>query len=133
MKYYEVVAKCGHVGRDKYFEAHFFVKAESTSEACERVRQKPRVKHHRKDAIMDAHEVTQEEFWAGNERQWNNPYFRCRKKSDLLEILPLIKDFIHLEYVPSHKRSERKPPVPYNRVEVKRETTKEAEEYCLDL
>lgn len=27
MKYFEVVAKCGHVGRDYYYEGHFFVQA----------------------------------------------------------------------------------------------------------
>ena len=29
MKYYEVVAKCGHVGRNKYYEGHFFIIADS--------------------------------------------------------------------------------------------------------
>ena len=45
IKYYNVTAKCGHVGRENYIPISFAVKAQSAKEASKRVRNFPRVKH----------------------------------------------------------------------------------------
>ena len=38
MKYFEVVAKCGHVGRMYYYEGHFFVSGDSKKIAAGKVK-----------------------------------------------------------------------------------------------
>ncbi len=96
-KYYEVIAKCGHVGRNRYFEGHFFVKAESVSEASQRVKVMPRVKRNHKDAILYVFKITREEFFAGAIEKNNNPYYNCNTKSVQNECWEQIKDFVYPE------------------------------------
>ena len=76
-KYYEVIAKCGHVGRKKYIPVKFAVVAESGKEAAKKVRQFPRVKHNHKDAILDVRCITVEEFLEIKESNANDPYLKC--------------------------------------------------------
>ena len=76
-KYYEVVAKCGHVGKNHYYEGLFFETAESGKEAAYIVRGRGRVKHDHKDAIISVREITREEFLTGRKNKANNPYFQC--------------------------------------------------------
>lgn len=77
-KYYEVVAKCGHVGRRFYYRGVFYVRAENGSEAASVVRQFPRVKHDHPDAILQVSKVTEEEYLEGKARVANEVYFTCR-------------------------------------------------------
>ena len=63
--YYKVLAKCGHVGRNNYIIKCFYVKANDGEEAAKIVRQKPRVKHHHKDAIRDVIAIELEEYLTG--------------------------------------------------------------------
>ena len=51
--YYEVLAKCGHVGKKHYVPVKFAVIAEDGKEAAKMVRYFPRVKHNHKDAILN--------------------------------------------------------------------------------
>lgn len=60
--FYEVLAKCGHVGRNNYIDIKFPVRAKSKKEAAERAREFPRVKHNQKDAIRYVKEISVEEF-----------------------------------------------------------------------
>ena len=60
--YFEVIAKCGHVGRNKYIPIKFAVEAESGKDAAAMVRRFPRVKHNHKDAILDCKEIFYEEY-----------------------------------------------------------------------
>ena len=62
MRYFNVTAKCGHVGRGYYIPITFAVKAESAAEAASVARDLPRVKHHHKDAILSVKEVNRYEF-----------------------------------------------------------------------
>ncbi|MGN1372736.1 MAG: hypothetical protein ACI4VK_01660 [Candidatus Coproplasma sp.] len=55
--YFEVQAKCGHVGRHNYVIKNFYVKAESGKEAARKIRLAPRVKHDRKDAIIRVKQI----------------------------------------------------------------------------
>ena len=61
-KYYLVYAKCGHVKRSQYVVKCFPVRAANGKEAAKIVRNKPRVKHHDKHAIVDIKEVSKEEY-----------------------------------------------------------------------
>lgn len=53
MNMYKVIAKCGHVGKGKYIQIAFAVKANDGKEAAKIVRKFPRVKHDKKDAIIN--------------------------------------------------------------------------------
>ena len=60
--YFEVLAKCGHVGRKHYVLKRFAIRAESANEAARITRNIPRVKHHHKDAIRSVTAVTPERY-----------------------------------------------------------------------
>ena len=81
-KYYEVIAKCGHVGRKNYIPVKFAVVAESGKEAAKKVRQFPRVKHDHKDAILNVRCITLEEFLEIKERNNNDSYLKCHSKQE---------------------------------------------------
>jgi len=77
MKFYEVVAKCGHVGRKNYALKSFPVKAEDGREAARKARDLPRVKHHHKDAIKEVREICEEQFYELILMNDSDPYFHC--------------------------------------------------------
>jgi len=77
MEFFEVTAKCGHVGRGQYYEGRFFVRADSGRMAAALVRQKPRVKRDHKDAIQSVVKIDYAEFKAGQATYCANPYFSC--------------------------------------------------------
>ena len=81
-KYYEVIAKCGHVGRKNYIPVKFAVVAESGKEAAKKVRQFPRVKHNHKDAILNVRCITLEEFLEIKESNDNDPYLKCHSRQE---------------------------------------------------
>ena len=76
--YYVVYAKCGHVGRFNHIVKAFPIRAASPSEAALIAREKPRVKHNRKDAIVSVKEVTKKDYkkFLANFRA--DPFFRCK-------------------------------------------------------
>lgn len=76
-KYYKVVAKCGHVGRHKYYEGTFYVSAENGKIAASKTRNFGRVKHDHKDAILSVTEITRQEFESGRNEFKNERYFSC--------------------------------------------------------
>lgn len=75
--YFKVVAKCGHVGRNYYYEGAFFVRAKSASNASVLVKKMPRVKHDHKDAIISVEIVDLQQYNEGVQAQLRNPYFNC--------------------------------------------------------
>lgn len=77
MKFYEVTAKCGHVGRQFYALKTFAVEADNGREAAKIVREFPRVKHHHKDAIRNVHEIDYDRFMEIKFFNELDPYFRC--------------------------------------------------------
>ena len=85
-KYYEVIAKCGHVGRKHYIPVKFAVVSKSGKEAAKKVRQFSRVKHDHKDAILNVRCITIEEFLEIKEINNNDPYLNChsRKEQNLI-------------------------------------------------
>ena len=80
--YYKVLAKCGHVGRNNYIIKCFYVKANDGEEAAKIVRQKPRVKHHHKDALRDVIAIELEEYLTGLKIMEADMYFKVQNSSD---------------------------------------------------
>ena len=75
MKYYEVKAKCGHVGKNNYIIKNFYVRADSGKEAARKIRYAPRVKHHAKDAILNVEDIRYEEYIEGIKEKKKDAYF----------------------------------------------------------
>ena len=84
--YYEVIAKCGHVGKKHYVPVKFAVIAEDGKEAAKMVRDFPRVKHDHKDAILNVNKIDYERFQEIVEMNRNDPYLKChsRKEQNLI-------------------------------------------------
>lgn len=80
--YYKVLAKCGHVGRNRYIIKSFYVKAENGKEAAKIVRDKPRVKHHHKDTIKEVIQIKYEEYINGIKIMSDDMYFKVHNRQD---------------------------------------------------
>ena len=97
MNYYEVEAKCGHVGRNNYILKKFYVYADSGSDAATIVRYLPRVKHHHKDTIRKVIEITYEEYIEGLNSKYDDMYFQVSNSTEqrekcLFEIGTILKE-----------------------------------------
>lgn len=82
MRYYEVEAKCGHVGRNYYVIKKFYVRANDGKEAALLVRKKPRVKHHKKDAIKSVTQISYEQYIDGIKEIKNDLYFQVHSSTE---------------------------------------------------
>ena len=80
--YYEVIAKCGHVGKKHYVPVKFAVIAEDGKEAAKMVRQFPRVKHDHKDAILNVNKINFERYLEIVEMNNNDPYLKCHSRQE---------------------------------------------------
>ena len=93
MKYYEVIAKCGHVGKRKYIDISFAVRAESGRDAAQKVLNYSKVKKQLKDAISNVIEIDYEGYIELRKRNSEDIYLRShyKKERDLstYEILEL--------------------------------------------
>ncbi len=98
---YEVIAKCGHVGRNNYVLKSFAVEAGSAAEAAAVARSLPRVKHHHKDAIRDVMEIDDARYLDILEMHRSDPYFRCHSIQEQralcpeMELLPELHETYH--------------------------------------
>ena len=98
---YEVIAKCGHVGRNNYVLKSFAVEAGSAAEAAAVARSFPRVKHHHKDAIRDVMEIDDARYLEILEMHRSDPYFRCHSIQEQralcpeMELLPELHETYH--------------------------------------
>lgn len=81
-KYYKVLAKCGHVGRNKYIIKWFYVKAVNAKDAAMQVKYIPRVKHHHKDAIRQVIEIDFNKYIEGLKLMLCDDYFRIHNSSE---------------------------------------------------
>ena len=111
-KYFQVVAKCGHVGRKNYIEVAFAVVAEDIHEATTLARYIPRVKHHRKDAISSATEITYEEYLLLRSENDLNPFLKCTSSQEqqliIDDIAPYIQEIVDPVYEKKSKREGAK-------------------------
>ena len=76
-KYFEVNAKCGHVGRTNCIWIRFAVVAESRKDAAKRARMFGRVKHDHTNAIGYVKEIDFDSFFA---------YLHCKSKREQNQI-----------------------------------------------
>lgn len=102
MKYYLVVAKCGHVGNGKYLEVEFPIYAESKSDAAQKCLRRGKVKKHLKNAISCVCEITYEQYQESRIEFKENKYLHAHTKS---EISNYIEDAMQLERNQSWKKS----------------------------
>ena len=82
MRYYEVTAKCGHVGKGYYIPIAFPVRAQTAAEAASVTRAFPRVKHDHKDAILSVREVDLCDYDELRQMNHYDPYLMCRSKRE---------------------------------------------------
>ena len=75
---YEVEAKFGHVGKNRYVIKTVPVIAPSGVEATAAVRNMPRVKHHHPDAIRQVRVVDAPRYWELVQIHKADPYFHCQ-------------------------------------------------------
>ena len=80
--FFEVSAKCGHVGENKYVIKQFYIKTTTAKEAARIIRFAPRVKHDQKDAILKVTEINYDEYVArGGGGNCNDLYFNIHNSS----------------------------------------------------
>lgn len=96
-KYFEVVAKCGHVGRNQYYEGHFFVISTDAHHAAQHVKTFSRVKKDHGDVILDVIPIDRQRFLEGQEEQNNNVYFHCKNRKEQNQYWDLIKNNVYEE------------------------------------
>lgn len=85
MRYYEVTAKCGHVGRGYYIPIGFAVRAETASDAAAVTRLLPRVKHDHRDAILSVREVDAFEYDDLKQVNRYDPYLQCKSRREQMQ------------------------------------------------
>ena len=115
--YYKVKAKCGHVGKRNYYEGTFYETAENGREAAAIVRQRPRVKHQHKDAILSVEKISFEEYSEGQAGKKTEAYFQCESPQEQGCVWSEIEDRIFPEprYLIEEKEREPKWKRPYKR------------------
>ena len=77
-KYYAVHCRCGHVGLNHYVEIVFAIMANNRKEASEKARGFARVKHHKKNAIINCYEITYKEYETIIQINKSDPYLKCK-------------------------------------------------------
>ena len=97
MKYFVVTAKMGHVGRHSYYRGRLYIATSSKKEAARLARGVPRVKHDRKDAIIDVVEIDFSSYVAGQERNRQIAYFSCTCPQEQRSCFYQIEDDVFLE------------------------------------
>lgn len=94
MEHYLVKAQFGHVGRNNYIIKTIPVYAENGKEAAYKVRWMGRVKHNRKDAIIEVRKCTLEEYLEQKEINVHDPYFSVKSKQEQVVLCEDIGDLI---------------------------------------
>lgn len=77
-RYYEVLTKCGHVGKGKYIDVLLYVRAENGSEAAQIAKSLPRVKRDLTNAISSVRQITATEYAIGRETNRTSPYLNAK-------------------------------------------------------
>lgn len=106
-KCYAVHCRCGHVGLNRYIEIVFAVVANNGKEAARKARMYARVKHNKKNAIIDCYEITREEYEKIIETNKNDPYLSCKNIQEQRSIDGFESRIIKEEDVVSHKRDKQ--------------------------
>lgn len=110
MKYFMVIAKCGHVSKNNYFKGELFFKAENGKEAARLARECPRVKHDQKDAILEVLEIDSAAYETGIRQIRFSHYYTSENVQEQRMYFSEIKDNIFVEekaYKESKKYAKR--------------------------
>ena len=110
MKYYLVICKCGHVGRTKYVEKAFPLKASSKKEAAKIARRKGRVKHDDKYAIRSVAEISKEEYLKQLKIHHSDQFFKVHSVQEQRARCPEVYNLVQIEkqLQPTYKRKNEK-------------------------
>ena len=87
--YYEVIAKCGHVGKKYYIPIKFAICTVDGKEAARKVRLFPRVKHNHRYAILSVKKISYDKFLEIIRRNDEDPYLQCHSRHEQNKILNL--------------------------------------------
>lgn len=101
MRYYLVTAKCGHVGKGKYYEVQFPIRSESKSEAAQYCLTKPKVKKQLHNAISSVEEITYEEYIEKAIALKEDLYIKAHTKREISDY------FENAKLLPSQQRIRR--------------------------
>lgn len=83
--FYLVSAKCGHVGRGKYYEVNFPVYADDKCAAAQYVLKRSKVKKHLKNAISNVCDISYKEYLQCLEDEKYVKFISAHTKKELLE------------------------------------------------
>lgn len=106
MKYYMVIAKCGHVGKNNYFKGELFFRAENGKEAAFLARKCPRVKHDQKDAILEVAEIDFASYEIGRRQQHLSHYYTSENIQEQRMFSSEIEENVFMEEKPFDKRKK---------------------------
>lgn len=115
MRYFKVVAKCGHVGRHRYIVKDFYIVANDGKEAAFKVRHLPRVKHDRKDAILSVEAIAKDEYLVGKAVQAKDMYFRVHSSTEQRQCGAVDYDLV-LSETEATKYQKCKNPIYYHKL-----------------
>ena len=127
--YYEVIAKCGHVGKKHYVPIKFAVIANDGKEAAKLVRQFPRVKHNHKDAILSVKKIDREKYDKIVQMNNKDPYLQCHSRNEQNLIINLYE---RLEEDPHNKKAKYDKQARLDRIAYKMKKTKILEKFSLE-
>ena len=114
MEHYLVKAQFGHVGRNNYIIKTVPVYAEDGKEAALKVRWMARVKHNRKDAIIEVKKCSLEEYLEQKAIIDKDPYFSVHNKQDQKALCKdLIDQIISYSLPPKASKLERENKLKY--------------------
>ena len=97
IKFYKVVCMCGHVGRNNYIPIAFSIKAINGREAAKIARDLPRVKHHKKYAVLSCDEISEEQYIELKKINDTDPYLICKNIQEQREYPEIDKRVIRME------------------------------------
>ncbi len=108
MNCYGVLAKYGHVVRNKYLLKWFYVKASSKREAAFKVRQMPRVKHGHKDAIRAVDLIDLRTYIEGKIAVAGDLYFSVHSSTEQRRLNVINADELIDEVKPIRRKKDRR-------------------------
>ena len=114
-KYFKVIAKCGHVGKGNYVPVAFAVKAESRSEASQKVMRYHRVKKQLNDAIISSEEIDKKSYKELKRANADNPYLSCKCNRQQREIVEFASLVCRNEYKEERRKIEPAKSMKYRR------------------
>ncbi|MCR5490712.1 MAG: hypothetical protein K6F32_01110 [Bacilli bacterium] len=83
IRYFRVIAMCGHVGKGEYYPFAFAIYAKDAHEAASFARSLPRVKHHKKDAILSCEEIEKKDYDTLRAANDKDPYLKAKCRRDI--------------------------------------------------